>query len=102
MKKSGFIFILIFLSGMIYTVFQYMPILEEDVEYQTTELAKKSCEDDHSGDENDESDVDDALNIFFQFNFANSYFKTHPRSVNKEDYSSFFQKITIPPPKIMV
>ena len=86
---------------MIFTVVQYFPFLEEETISHTNELAKKSVEDDYSGDDNDETDNnDDALSQHFNFNFDDVYSKTHPFPSNKDDYNSFFQKINIPPPKI--
>lgn len=86
---------------MIFTVFQYISFLEEETSGHSTELAKKSTEDDTSSDNNDETNNDDdALNDNFSFNFNAVYLKTHPFPSNKEDYNSVFQKINIPPPKI--
>ena len=86
---------------MLFTVFQYLPVLEEEAQGNTTELAKKSTEDDCSGDDNDEtdSDSDDALNNHFNYNIANNYSKSHSYPFKNEHYNSFFQKINIPPPK---
>lgn len=86
---------------MIYTVFQYVPILEEEAQSHGTELAKKSTEDDTSGNDGDEtdSDGDDAIYDHLNFNFTKFYSKVHSFSSFKYDYNSFFQKINIPPPK---
>ncbi len=86
---------------MLFTVFQYIPILEEETRAHSTELAKKAGEDDSNGNDDVESDsdVDDALNSSFIFNFNMLSSKTTLRATTKKDYNSFFQKITIPPPK---
>lgn len=84
---------------MIFTVFQYISFLEEETSGHNTELAKKSSEDDTSGDDNDETDTDDALNEYFNFNINTIYSNSPIFPTNKDDYNSFFQKINIPPPK---
>ncbi|MBL7911919.1 MAG: hypothetical protein JNJ41_12750 [Bacteroidia bacterium] len=85
---------------MLYTIFQYIPILEEEVPHNNTELAKKGTEDDTSGnDDETDSDADDAINHYVNFNFTDLYSKTNSYTSNKDDYNSFFQKINIPPPK---
>lgn len=101
MKKLRFIFVLIFLSGMLFTVFQYVPILEEEAQNHGVELAKKATEDDSSGNDGDEtdSDGDDAIYHSLNFNFTDLNSKTHSYLSFKDSYFSFFQKITIPPPK---
>lgn len=100
LKKLRFIFIFIFLTGMMCTIFQYVPILEEEVAHNT-ELSKKGTEDDTSGSDGDEtdSDSDDAINHYMNFNFTDLYSKTNSYTSSTDDYSSFFQKINIPPPK---
>ncbi len=87
--------------GMTFTVFQYVPILEEEAQNHGTELAKKGTEDDSSGNDGDESDSDsdDAIYHSLNFNFADLHSKTHLYPSLKDSYFSFFQKITIPPPK---
>lgn len=86
---------------MLFTVFQYIPILEEETQTHSTELAKKGNESDGTDGDNAEqdTDVDDAVNAFFDFNFSVTDSGTQFRSSKKEDYNSFFQKINIPPPK---
>lgn len=102
MKKLRFIFIFIFLAGMIFTVFQYVPILEEEAQNHGSELAKKDTEDNSSnsndGDETD-SDSNDAIYHSLNFNFTDVNPKTNSYPSFKDCYYSFFQKITIPPPK---
>ncbi len=86
---------------MLYTIFQYIPILEEEVPHNNTELAKKGSEDDASGNDGDEKDSygDDAINHYMNFNFTHLYSHSNSYPCNKDDYNSFFQKINIPPPK---
>jgi len=100
-KKIKYIFVFIFLTGMIYTVFQYVPILEEEAQNHGIELAKKGTEDNSSDGDGDEIDSDsaDAIYDHLNFNFASLYSKTHLFKSSVDDYNSFFQKITIPPPK---
>ncbi|MDP1800965.1 MAG: hypothetical protein Q8L81_06420 [Bacteroidota bacterium] len=87
---------------MIYTVFQYVPILEEEVPHTNTELAKKGAEDDTTGNGSDETDLDgdDAIYDHFNLGLIDHYSKNLTHSTNKRSYSSFFQKINIPPPKV--
>ena len=85
---------------MIVTIFQYIPFLEEDSIVHNSELAKKTCEDDTSGDDSDEKDAEEeALNGCFIFNINAFYSKTHTFPSNKDNYNPFFKKINIPPPK---
>lgn len=85
---------------MIFSIFQYIPFLEDETIVQNTELAKKTCEDDSSGDDSNETNAeDDAINESFDFNFNTTYSQTHVFPSNKDHYNSFFQKINIPPPK---
>jgi hypothetical protein len=86
---------------MIFTVFQYITILEEEVSHNNSELAKKGTEDDTSGNGSDETDLDgdDAIYDLFNYDLNDLYSDTHPYQTNKKSYSSFFQKTNIPPPK---
>ena len=86
---------------MIFTLFQYIPILEEEAKGHNTELAKKSPENDSSGNDGDELDTDGDHAIYYHlnFDFTDLYAKKHIFYSYKNDYNSFFQKINIPPPK---
>ncbi|MEO6304691.1 MAG: hypothetical protein ABIP51_16135 [Bacteroidia bacterium] len=102
MKNARLIFVFIFLSGMLFTVFQYIPILEEETQNHNTELAKKGSEDDTSGNDGDESDSDsdDAIFHSLNFSFTDLYSNTCAYSIKRDNYKSFFQKINTPPPKV--
>ncbi|MBA2612091.1 MAG: hypothetical protein H0U95_08975 [Bacteroidetes bacterium] len=102
MNKLRFIFAFVFLAGMLFTVIQYIPVLEEETQNHNTELAKKSTEDDSTGSDSDETDNDgdDAIHHFLNYDFTALVSQTLLFAYNKDDYNSFFQKINIPPPKI--
>ena len=87
---------------MIFTVFQYVSVLEEDAQNHSTELAKKGSENDTSSNDGDESDGDsnDAIYHSLNFYFKELNSKTCSYPSNKDSYFSFFRKITIPPPKV--
>ncbi len=90
---------------MLFTVFQYVPILEEEIHASKT-LNKKADNkasendgaDDDSGDD-DENDgdefFDNALSDNFKLRLSNSKFKTY-----HEDCPGSIDKIHTPPPKL--
>jgi hypothetical protein len=104
LKKYQYFFIVLFLGSMLFTVFQYIPILEEEAHASKT-LSKKSDDtsnekdstDDDSGD--DENDTDD----LFAHTGYNDFllFSTHSKHhAFNENYQSLVFNITTPPPKI--
>ena len=83
---------------MVFTVFQYLPIIEEETQ---TELASKSSQDDTDGDENSEIDTDDTKAMQSPFNICLYRILTDKLMFARVNthYSSFFKKINTPPPK---
>jgi hypothetical protein len=69
-----YFFVVIFLAGMVFTVLNYIPILEEETPGHLIELCKKAPEKDSSDTSND-NDGDDTteseLNDCFPFYFSN-------------------------------
>ena len=103
MNKSRLIFIFIFLTGMIFTLFQYIPILDEGCISYSKELSKKSNETNNSEDDGDGESEDD---ITFEFSL-NDLVKVscHIISSNKmytknKIYNCLVEDIKSPPPKI--
>lgn len=106
MKKHRFIFVFLFLAGMIFTVFQYIPILEEELAAHSHVTQKKSDpkepSDDNGADQDDdqnddnESDLDHCvlqgsmLLVISKQSYIRPYFL----------YTSLKNSITTPPPKI--
>lgn len=88
---------------MVYIIFQYLPLTEEESQNQNTELCKKSSENDSSDEDNNETDSDNEDNelsgsfnyLFIKLDVANYNF------IAKNSFYNFcFQKINIKPPKI--
>ncbi len=103
-KKYQYFFIFLFLGSMLFTVFQYIPILEEDV-HATKSLEKKSDNpsdendgaDDDSGD--DENDTDEFFN-HSSFHCFNLFATSSEFVIYQENYLSLVFSINTPPPKI--
>lgn len=103
MNKSRLIFIFILLIGMIFTLFQYIPILDEGCISYSKELSKKSnepesSEDDGDGDSEDDITFEYSLNDLVKFSY-------HIISSNKiytknKIYTCLVEDIKSPPPKI--
>jgi|GEM_PF-1073540 len=103
MCKSRLIFIFILLTGMIFTLFQYIPILDEGCNSYSKELSKKSnepksSEDDGDGDSEDDTTFEYSLNDLVKFSY-------HIISSNKiytknKIYNCLVEDIKSPPPKI--
>jgi hypothetical protein len=103
MSKSRLIFIFILLTGMIFTLFQYIPILDEEFFSYSKELSKKSnepesSEDDGDGDSEDDITFEYSLNDLVKFSY-------HIISSNKiytknKIYNCLVEDIKSPPPKI--
>lgn len=88
---------------MVYTIFQYLPLTEEESQNQNTELCKKSSENDSSDDDSNETDSDNE-NKEFSGSFGFLFIKLDAAKYNfiaKNNFYNFrFQKINIKPPKI--
>ena len=103
MKLIKSIFVFVFLLSMVYTIFQYLPLTEEESQNQNTELCKKSSENDSSDDDSNETDSDNDDNelsgsldyLFIKLDAAKYNF-----IVKNNFYNFRFQKINIKPPKI--
>ncbi len=83
---------------MVFTVFQYLPSIEEETQ---TELTSKSSQDDTDGDENSETDTEITKALHSDFNIHLSRIRSDKSmfAIVKNHYSLFFKKINIPPPK---
>jgi len=103
MNKGRLIFIFILLTGMIFTLFQYIPILDEACFSYSKELSKKSNEPISSEDDG-EADSEDDITFEFSLNylvktschiiyFDNIYTKN-------KIYNCLVEDIKSPPPKI--
>ncbi|MBX3163068.1 MAG: hypothetical protein KF900_01190 [Bacteroidetes bacterium] len=100
---------------MLFTVFQYMVIIEEEVPHRKMELVKKQKSDTGSGGGNGDfpadedpaneeipSGYDDTLkgfyeNSYFDFYSSASFHSYHSKPVF---YSHLTEKINTPPPKV--
>ena len=104
MKKTPTIFICISLFAMILTVFQYIPLLEEE-SGPDTELCKKAKEtDDTSGDDdscdNDSNENDrDQLNEFFNFTYFTGDASSYSFYLKNIIYLFPEKSIITPPPR---
>ena len=103
MNKSSLIFIFIFLIGMIFTLFQYIPILDEDCFSYSKELAKKSnepksSEDDGEGDSEDEITFEFSLNDLVKISCQ--IISSNKIYTKNKIYNCLVEDIKSPPPKI--
>jgi hypothetical protein len=109
LKKLRFIFIFVFLSGMLFTVFQYVPILEEETPGHRVELTKKAKAGDLEGGDSDTStdDCDNDDDTAQEFNYylseTLSYIKSNSNfafSDKSDFYKYLLEHIDTPPPKV--
>jgi hypothetical protein len=106
LKKAQFILIHFFLLGMLFTVFQYLPILEEEVPGHRTELVKKVKENDKTGSD-DSNDVEDSDNDDIKTEMISNITGHYAFSQESKDnfyikiplYKSLISTINTPPPK---
>jgi len=92
---------------MIFTVFQYLPFLEEETPGHRTELTKKSKEsnapDTDGGDDDDDSSNDDDLKTDLILSLVNTYSFNRAAKDNfyikAMLYQSLVENINTPPPK---
>lgn len=104
LKKSHYIFIFLFLSGMIFTVIKYIPILEEEVHSHRLELSKKSASlgspsdldggDDHPENENIQMFYD---NFYMSLAMLEKELNFLVRPAN---YLAPLENINTPPPRV--
>ncbi len=109
LKKLRFIFVFVFLAGMIFTVFQYIPLLEEETHGHKTELTKKvkqgnlSDGDGDSSDEDSDNDDDSEQEFNYYYSDAYTYFhlssKQHFSNTNNL-YKYLLEHKDTPPPKV--
>ena len=93
---------------MLFTVFQYIPILEEETHAHKTELAKKAKKGDLSGGDNDNTGDDcDDDDTEQEFNYSDStlfaIFSTDQKShisYGKTLYKYLLESKDTPPPRI--
>lgn len=87
---------------MIFTVLQYIPILEEDNVSHSTELAKKAKETDSSDD--GDSDTDDDITVELSLNdlldISCQSILSHKIYTKNKIYNYLVENINTPPPKI--
>lgn len=98
-----YFFVTIFLAGMVFTVLNYIPILEEETSGHIVELCKKAPQKDGSDSTND-CDGDDTteseLNEYSPFSFSNLS-SSGQKIANKDGIYRlpYYNSIT-PPPKL--
>ncbi|MBL7932683.1 MAG: hypothetical protein JNL60_12315 [Bacteroidia bacterium] len=92
---------------MIFTVFQYVPILEEESPSHRVELAKKMNQDDTdgsgSGDADDDCDDDDSEDFFLNWNHSQEAFYTQLQTSYFHSlslYKHLLGKKHTPPPEV--
>ncbi len=105
LKNFKPIFVFIFLAGMIFTVIQYLPILEEETPGHRVELAKKTGQDDEtdSNDSGDDDDSPDEKTSFYShqhFTCFNGLMSGHLFYIKNTSYRPPVGSIQTPPPKI--
>jgi hypothetical protein len=106
LKKIRRIFIFIFLAGMIFTVFQYLPILEEEAPSHRVELVKKAKQLDPTDDgDNADDDCDDDAEQDLDYLCAgvyNSFYSFQKSLFNSKNHAYKYQLANIhtPPPKV--
>jgi len=91
---------------MLFTVFQYLPILEEEAPGHRAELVKKVKESDNS-DADDSGDADDSDNDTFKTEMISTLSAYYSFSQAAQDkfymaeplYQSLISNINTPPPK---
>jgi hypothetical protein len=102
-KRFQYIFVFLFLGSMLFTLFQYAPILEEEIQVSKT-LTKKTNDPSTENDSDDDTDPDsDDADEFFReegsgvLTLYSSFHRFHP------SHSFIFNSslsIQTPPPKI--
>ena len=105
LKKYQYFFVAIFLGSMLFTVFQYVPILEEEIHASKTMNKKSNSPSPEKDGADDDSGDDDegGSNEFFNYsNYHNFRLFSSVSGFNAfhENYSSLISSITTPPPKI--
>lgn len=91
---------------MLFTVFQYLPILEDEVHASKTlnKKADDSSPEEDGSDSDDSGDDDESGKDDFCTHHNNQHFKLYSSVSDfnffNEDYNSLISSITTPPPKI--
>jgi hypothetical protein len=98
-KKAKHIFVTLFLMVMLFTVFQYIPLIEEE-NSADVELSKKNTENNETENDTDadEDNAGDFYNHHLSYNFDNS-FALKFFSNQKAQSLIEFKEINTPPPK---
>ena len=104
MKKAQIIIVYLFLFGMLLSVVQYLPLLEEESPTHRTELCKKAKESDSSGDDDDcedDHDQDSKTDLFLAPFFSHTFYSGSHINFHYGDllYQSLASKVNTPPPK---
>lgn len=99
LKNLKYISVIIFLSIMVFTVFQYMPLIEEENSVHV-ELTKK-CKEGKESEGNDSNEPDlDCLSCYKSNLIINSRLTSTIYSTNQNALCNFISEINTPPPKI--
>jgi hypothetical protein len=106
LKTYQYFFVVLFLGSMLFTVFQYMPILEEEIHVSKT-LSKKAndplTEDGADDDANDDGDDDDKDEFFDRSNNNDLALLSSNSKFNAlhENYLQLVFNISTPPPELV-
>jgi len=101
-KKLHYIFLLVFLGSILSTVFQYLPLIEEETVSKTLSKKSGSSENDDSDDDSDPDNDDDTDDLFHNSNFDHIVLYSSGTVFNNSvsDIIQSPQSIQTPPPKI--
>jgi hypothetical protein len=103
-NKLKYIFICIFLSGMIFTVINYLPLIEEEVSSKKIEVCKKvNPGESPEGFDNETEGDNEADNLFnnsLNFDWSSLFIKEHTYVNTFKDYFFLSEDRSTPPPKI--
>lgn len=104
-KSLQFIFSIIFLTGICFTVFNYLPLVEEETTGQDIEMNKKAGQEDTSGSDTEtDSDGDDNnksdLNTCSFNGLSNIKCSNYLFTTDNTNYLFLFAHTIIQPPKI--
>mgnify|MGYP006981522173 CR=1 FL=1 len=106
LSKYRYSIVVFFLFCMLYTVFQYIPLIEEEIHHAKTELNKKnSFPDSEGGNDSDEDNLADEDMFEGIFNSSIENLTLYQKSsflISNQTYWLIKQpqKVLIPPPKI--
>ncbi len=104
MKKNRTIFIFVILFGMIFTIFQYNPILEEEsdspseISIKVNKTINDSGDDDTSDDDSNEN-YDDQLSDSFNHHYFDKLSSSCDFYIKSKKYNFPDYRVNTPPPK---